>query len=48
MLYIFGYLLGSLIYVFDEFVVVGDILFNNGIGCIDLYKGDYEMLVDFI
>lgn len=39
---------GSLTYVFDEFAVVGDTLFNNGIGRTDLYKGDYETLVDSI
>ena len=39
---------GSLKYVFDAFAVVGDTLFNNGIGRTDLYKGDYETLVDSI
>ena len=34
--------------MFDEFAVVGDTLFNNGIGRTDLYKGDYETLVDSI
>lgn len=43
-----GYSPGSLTYVFDEFAVVGDTLFNNGIGRTDLYKGDYETLVDSI
>lgn len=43
-----GHLPGSLTYVFDEFAVVGDTLFNNGIGRTDLYKGDYETLVDSI
>ena len=28
--------------------VVGDTLFNNGIGRTDLYRGDYETLVDSI
>ena len=43
-----GHSPGSLSYVFDEFAVVGDTLFNNGIGRTDLYKGDYETLVDSI
>ncbi len=34
--------------MFDEFAVVGDTLFRNGIGRRDLYKGDYETLVDSI
>ncbi|EZY81559.1 MBL fold metallo-hydrolase [Staphylococcus aureus] len=47
-LYTPGHSPGSLTYVFDEFAVVGDTLFNNGIGRTDLYKGDYETLVDSI
>lgn len=43
-----GHSPGSLTYVFDDFAVVGDTLFNNGIGRTDLYKGDYETLVDSI
>ncbi|EKU49876.1 MBL fold metallo-hydrolase [Staphylococcus massiliensis] len=43
-----GHSPGSLTYVFDEFAVVGDTLFNSGIGRTDLYKGDYETLVDSI
>ncbi|MCD8786292.1 MBL fold metallo-hydrolase [Staphylococcus gallinarum] len=43
-----GHSPGSLTYVFDEFAVVGDTLFNQGIGRTDLYKGDYETLVDSI
>ncbi len=43
-----GHSPGSLTYVFDEFAVVGDTLFNNGIGRTDLYRGDYETLVDSI
>lgn len=39
---------GSLTYVFNDFAVVGDTLFNNGIGRTDLYRGDYETLVDSI
>lgn len=34
-----GHSPGSLTYVFDEFAVVGDTLFNNGIGRTDLYRG---------
>lgn len=48
MCYTPGHSPGSLTYVFDEFAVVGDTLFNNGIGRTDLYKGDYETLVDSI
>ncbi|EGQ3921118.1 MBL fold metallo-hydrolase [Staphylococcus pseudintermedius] len=43
-----GHSPGSLTYVFDEFAVVGDTLFNNGIGRTDLYQGNYETLVDSI
>lgn len=39
---------GSLSYVFKDFAVVGDTLFNNGIGRTDLYRGDFETLVDSI
>lgn len=43
-----GHSPGSLTYVFDEFAVVGDTLFNNGVGRTDLYRGDYETLIDSI
>lgn len=43
-----GHSPGSLTFVFDDFAVVGDTLFNNGIGRTDLYKGDYETLIDSI
>ena len=43
-----GHSPGSLTYVFEDFAVVGDTLFNNGIGRTDLYRGDYETLVDSI
>ncbi|UEX89086.1 MBL fold metallo-hydrolase [Staphylococcus ratti] len=43
-----GHSPGSLSYVFDDFAIVGDTLFNNGIGRTDLYEGDYETLVDSI
>lgn len=43
-----GHSPGSLTFVFDQFAVVGDTLFNNGIGRTDLYKGDYETLIDSI
>ena len=43
-----GHSPGSLSYVFKDFAVVGDTLFNNGIGRTDLYRGDYETLVDSI
>lgn len=43
-----GHSPGSLTYVFEDFAVVGDTLFNNGIVRTDLYRGDYETLVDSI
>ncbi|QLK86074.1 MBL fold metallo-hydrolase [Staphylococcus sp. 17KM0847] len=43
-----GHSPGSLTYVFESFAIVGDTLFNNGIGRTDLYKGDYETLIDSI
>ncbi|ARJ27325.1 MBL fold metallo-hydrolase [Staphylococcus lugdunensis] len=43
-----GHSPGSLSYVFNDFAIVGDTLFNNGIGRTDLYRGDYETLVDSI
>lgn len=43
-----GHSPGSLSYVFESFAIVGDTLFNNGIGRTDLYRGDYETLVDSI
>ena len=43
-----GHSPGSLSYVFDNFAVVGDTLFNNGIGRTDLYQGNYETLIDSI
>src|SRR5699024_2519065 len=43
-----GHSPGSLSFIFDDFAVVGDTLFYQGIGRTDLYKGDYETLVDSI
>ena len=43
-----GHSPGSLSFVFNDFAVVGDTLFKNGIGRTDLYKGDYETLIDSI
>ncbi|AVQ33083.1 MBL fold metallo-hydrolase [Staphylococcus muscae] len=43
-----GHSPGSLTYVFDDFAIVGDTLFNNGIGRTDLYRGNYETLIDSI
>src|SRR5699024_11066746 len=43
-----GHSPGSLTFVFSEFAVVGDTLFKQGIGRTDLYKGDYETLVNSI
>ncbi|UXU63139.1 MBL fold metallo-hydrolase [Staphylococcus agnetis] len=47
-LYTPGHSPGSLSYVFTDFAVVGDTLFNNGIGRTDLYQGDLETLIDSI
>lgn len=47
-LYTPGHSPGSLSYVFKDFAVVGDTLFNNGIGRTDLYQGDLETLIDSI
>lgn len=43
-----GHSPGSLTFVFNEFGVVGDTLFKQGIGRTDLYKGDHETLVNSI
>ncbi|MCG7341038.1 MBL fold metallo-hydrolase [Staphylococcus auricularis] len=43
-----GHSPGSLTFVFDDFAVVGDTLFNGGIGRTDLYQGDFETLIDSI
>lgn len=43
-----GHSPGSLTYVFEDFAVVGDTLFRGGIGRTDLYRGDYETLIDSI
>lgn len=43
-----GHSPGSLTFVFNEFAVVGDTLFKQGIGRTDLYKGDHETLVNSI
>ncbi|MCY1568361.1 MBL fold metallo-hydrolase [Staphylococcus pettenkoferi] len=43
-----GHSPGSLTYIFDDFAIVGDTLFNGGIGRTDLYRGDMETLIDSI
>ncbi|CEF18694.1 Metallo-beta-lactamase family protein [Staphylococcus xylosus] len=43
-----GHSPGSLTFIFNEFAVVGDTLFKQGIGRTDLYKGDHETLVNSI
>lgn len=43
-----GHSPASLTFVFEQFAIVGDTLFNQGIGRTDLYMGDYETLVDSI
>lgn len=49
-LYCFGYILGYLVFFdFDsKLVIVGDVLFNGLIGCMDFFGGDYLMLICFI
>lgn len=45
---ILGYFIGSVSFIFDDFVVVGDVLFKGSIGCMDLYIGDFDMLINSI
>ncbi|EFQ7953506.1 MBL fold metallo-hydrolase, partial [Listeria monocytogenes] len=43
-----GHSIGSVSFIFDEFVVVGDALFKGSIGRTDLYTGDFDMLINSI
>ncbi|MHD0397608.1 MBL fold metallo-hydrolase [Staphylococcus simulans] len=43
-----GHSPGGLTFIFDDFALVGDALFRDGIGRTDLYRGDYETLIDSI
>lgn len=40
--FILGYFIGSVSFIFDDFVVFGDVLFRGSIGRIDLYIGNLE------
>ncbi|MFB9859958.1 MBL fold metallo-hydrolase [Salinicoccus siamensis] len=47
-LYTPGHSPGSLSYLFNDFIVSGDVLFNGGIGRTDLYQADHSTLIDSI
>lgn len=43
-----GHSIGSVSYIFDDFVISGDALFKGSIGRTDLYTGDYDALISGI
>ncbi|MBC2117587.1 MBL fold metallo-hydrolase [Listeria booriae] len=43
-----GHSIGSVSFIFDDFVVVGDALFKGSIGRSDLYTGDFDTLIESI
>ncbi|MBM5607313.1 MBL fold metallo-hydrolase [Listeria ivanovii] len=43
-----GHSVGSLSFIFDDFVIVGDALFKGSIGRTDLYTGDFDTLINSI
>ena len=43
-----GHSIGSVSFIFDDFVVSGDALFRGSIGRTDLYTGNLEQLLDSI
>lgn len=43
-----GHSIGSVSFIFDDFVVVGDALFRGSIGRTDLYTGDLQQLLTSI
>ncbi|MBC2330189.1 MBL fold metallo-hydrolase [Listeria swaminathanii] len=43
-----GHSIGSVSFIFDEFVVVGDALFKGSIGRTDLFTGDFDTLINSI
>ena len=43
-----GHTPGGISILFDEFVIVGDTLFNRSIGRTDLHGGDFDTLIDSI
>lgn len=49
-MYIFGYILVCMVYVFGDVVFVGDMLFmfDGGLVCVDFFGGDVGILFDLI
>ncbi|AIM25829.1 putative metallo-hydrolase [Melissococcus plutonius] len=43
-----GHSIGSVSFIFDDFVVTGDALFKGSIGRTDLYTGDLQQLLHSI
>ncbi|EFR99371.1 metallo-beta-lactamase family protein [Listeria seeligeri FSL N1-067] len=43
-----GHSIGSLSFIFTDFVIVGDALFKGSIGRTDLYTGDFDTLINSI
>lgn len=43
-----GHSIGSLSFIFDDFVIVGDALFRGSIGRTDLHTGDFDTLINSI
>jgi len=43
-----GHSPGSICFLFDNFVISGDVLFYDSIGRTDLFMGDYNQLIDSI
>lgn len=43
-----GHSPGSMSYLFEDFIISGDVLFNGGIGRTDLYQADHNTLLDSI
>ncbi len=43
-----GHSPGSICFLFEKDIIVGDVLFNNSIGRTDLYMGNYDQLIDSI
>jgi glyoxylase-like metal-dependent hydrolase (beta-lactamase superfamily II) len=43
-----GHSIGSVSFIFDDFVVCGDALFKGSIGRTDLYTGNFEQLLESI
>ncbi|MFC3418117.1 MBL fold metallo-hydrolase [Salinicoccus hispanicus] len=43
-----GHSPGSMSFLFQDFIISGDVLFNGGIGRTDLYQADHETLIQSI